>query len=202
MNLVKTLFPLMIALVFSFSAQAGEIEEPRAVIQAATDGVINTLTELAPEERTDEVIHDLVSTWIIPAVDERRLAMGALGKHWRRASNEQRQSFIDLYKELQIKTYSSAFKAFAGERFVISETVYNNKGDKAIVRTNLRQTNGNLIPVDFRLYQKDEGSEWLVYDAVVSGLSIVKTYRDQLNDRLQQISMDELLEELSQKQKD
>lgn len=70
------------------------------------------------------------------------------------------------------------------------------------MRTNLRQTNGNLIPVDFRLYQKDEGSEWLVYDAVVSGLSIVKTYRDQLNDRLQQISMDELLEELSQQQKD
>lgn len=202
MRLLKIFLSLALLLPFVYSVQASEVKEPQQVIQTATDGVIDALSKVSAEERTDKLIHDLVSTWIIPAVDETRLAMGALGKHWRTASAEQRQAFIDRYRELQIKTYSSAFKAFNGERIIISDTVYNDKGDKAIVKSNLRQANGNLIPVDFRLYQAKKDSPWLVYDAVVSGLSVVKTYRDQLNDRLQQISMNELLEELSQKRQD
>ncbi len=202
MRFINIFLSLALASSFFFSAQAEEIKEPQQVIQTATDGVINALSKLSAEERTDEVIRDLVSNWIIPAVDETRLAMGALGKHWRTASAEQRQAFIDRYRELQIKTYSGAFKAFDGEKIVISDTIYNDKGDRAIVKSNLRQNNGNLIPVDFRLYQRTEDSPWLVYDAVVSGLSIVKTYRDQLNDRLQQVSMDQLLAELSEKTQD
>ncbi len=199
MRFIKIFFSLALIMPFLSSVQAEEIKEPQQVIQTATDGVIDVLSKLSAEERTDEVIRDLVSKWIIPAVDETRLAMGALGKHWRTASNEQRQAFIDRYRELQIRTYSGAFKAFNGERIIISDTVYNEKRDRAIVKSNLRQANGNLIAVDFRLYQRTENSQWLVYDAVVSGLSIVRTYRDQLNDRLQQVSMDELLTELSQK---
>lgn len=197
MRLLKIFFSLVLALSVINASNAEQIKKPQEVIQTATDGVIDNLSNLSVEERTDKAINDLVQNWIIPAVDETRLAMGALGKHWRTANAEQRKSFIDRYRELQINTYSNAFKAFSGEKIIISETVYNAKGDKAIVKANLKQANGNLIPVDFRLYQKTDDSPWLVYDAVVSGLSIVKTYRDQLNDRLQNISMDELLEELS-----
>lgn len=202
MRLLKTLTFFAVMLSFTGLTYAEEVKQPQEVIQTATDGVIDNLSKLSVEERTDEAINELVQQWIIPAVDQTRLAMGALGKHWRTANSEQRQSFIDRYRALQIKTYSGAFKAFSGERIIVSETVYNAKGDKAIVKTNLKQTNGNLIPVDFRLYQRTEDSPWLVYDAVVSGLSIVKTYRDQLNDRLQNISMDELLKELSDKTPD
>ena len=137
MRLLKIFFSLALALPLIYSVQAEEIKEPQEVIQTATDGVTNALSALKTEERTDEVIRDLVSRWIIPAVDETRLAMGALGKHWRTASNEQRQSFIDRYKELQIKTYSNAFKSFAGEKIVISDTVYNQKGDRAIVKSKI-----------------------------------------------------------------
>lgn len=202
MRLINILLSLALCLPFFHTAQAQDVKEPQEVIQTATDGVIDALSDLTVEERTDEVVRELVSDWIIPAVDETRLAMGALGKHWRTASNEQRRAFIKRYKELQIQTYSGAFKSFDGEKILIADTVYNAKGNRAIVKSNLRQADGKLIPVDFRLYQKSKGGQWLVYDAVVSGLSIVKTYRDQLNSRLQKVSMDELLAELSEKTQD
>ena len=53
------------------------------------------------------------------------------------------------------------------------------------------------MPVDFRLYFDKDTNQWRVYDAVVAGLGMVKTYRDQLSQRLQNISMDELLAELA-----
>src|SRR5690554_7470403 len=59
---------LALASSFFFSAQAEEIKEPQQVIQTATDGVINALSKLSAEERTDEVIRS----------EERRV-----GKEWR-----------------------------------------------------------------------------------------------------------------------
>lgn len=175
---------------------------PKEVIETSTQGVINALTSLNAEERSEEKIRELVLTWIIPAVDERRVAMGALAKHWRTATEEQRQAFIDLYRELQIKTYSGAFKAFDGEKIILTDTVYNPNGDKAIVKTLLKQKDGKEIPVDFRLYQQEKDGPWLVYDAVVAGLSLVKSYRDQLNDELQNTSLEKFLQELSKQTQD
>lgn len=192
---------LLAALTAAVSVRA-EQPSPREVVERATAGIIDELNRLTPEQRTDDEIRRLVMTWIVPVVDQERIAMGALGKHWRRATPEQRTAFIDRYRELQIRTYSGAFKAFSGEQFVFEDARFNESGDKAIVKGTLKQTNGNLIPMDFRLYQRNQGSEWLVYDAVVAGLGMVKTYRDQLNERLQNVSLDTLLAELSQQTTD
>lgn len=195
--------PKFLPLLLSFAllmlaslSQAAPID-PREVIENATGGVVKELKTLSMEQRTDAKVRDLVMTYIIPAVDEQRVAMGALGKYWRSATPEQRKAFISLYRELQIRTYSGAFKAFNGEKFEIDEVVYNDSRDKAIVKGNLKQANGQLVPIQFRLYQAKPDAPWLTYDAVVAGLSMVKTYRDQLSEKLQNISMDELLKELS-----
>ncbi len=197
---MKPLFHFLIAaFLLAFSHLSLAVTGPKEVIENATGGVTAELIKLTQAERTDAKIRELVLKYIIPAVDEQRVAMGALGKYWRTATPEQRQAFIELYRELQIRTYSGAFKAFNGEKFAVEEVVLNDEGDKAIVKGNLKQADGKLIPIQFRLYQRDKNSPWLTYDAVVAGLSMVKTYRDQLSEKLQNISMDELLQELSQK---
>lgn len=188
---------LLAAALLSAAVQAAP-EDPRTVVERATNGIINDLNKLTLEQRTDAEIRRLVMTWIIPAIDQQRIAMGALGKHWRRATPEQRQAFIDRYLELQIRTYSGAFKAFNGEQFSFEEVRYNDSGDRALVKGTVKQTDGSLVPVDFRLYKPNSDSGWLVYDAVIAGLGMVKTYRDQLNERLQNISMDALLAELAE----
>lgn len=188
---------LVAAALLSAGVQAAG-NDPLSVVERATTGIINELNQLTPEQRTDEEIRRLVMTWIVPVIDQQRIAMGALGKHWRRATPEQRQAFIDRYLELQIRTYSGAFKAFNGEQFSFEDVRYNDDGDRALVKGTVKQTDGNLVPVDFRLYQRNKDDDWLVYDAVIAGLGMVKTYRDQLNERLQNISMDALLAELAE----
>ncbi|MCD8522681.1 MAG: ABC transporter substrate-binding protein [Saccharospirillaceae bacterium] len=170
---------------------------PRDVVASATLGIINELNKLQPEQRTEDEVRRLVQTYIVPAIDQEKIAMGALGKYWRRANPEQRQAFIDRFRELQIRTYSGAFQAFNGEQFVFEEARFNDSGDKALVKGTLKQNNGNTIPVDFRLYRDNDSQQWRIYDAVIAGLGMVKTYREQLSERLQNISMNELLAELS-----
>ncbi|UTW47902.1 phospholipid-binding protein MlaC [Bacterioplanoides sp. SCSIO 12839] len=188
-------FAIFLALIFSAAASA---QDPKAVVETATQGVIGELTKLDKEDRTEEQIRRLVMTYIVPAIDQEKIAKGALGKHWKRATEEQQAAFIDNFRELQIRTYTGAFKAFNGEEFSFEAAKFNKKGNRALVKGKLVQNNGSVVPIDFRLYQNKQSQQWLVYDAVVAGLGMVKTYRQQLSERLQTISIADLLVELSQ----
>ena len=185
---------LLVVLVASVHA---DVKDPRSVVENATNGITTELKALTTEQRTDAKVRELVLTWVVPIIDQERVAMGALSKHWRSATPEQRKAFIELYRDLQIRTYGGAFKAFNGEQFSFENAVFNEAGDRAIVKGTMKQADGKLVPIDFRLYQRDKNSPWLVYDAVVAGLGMVKTYRDQLNERLQNTSLEKLLQELS-----
>lgn len=177
---------------------------PTEVVSQATNGLIEELKQTPEADRSDDMVKQLVMTYIVPAIDQEKIAMGAMGKYWRLASPQQRTEFIERFRELQIHTYSGAFRAFSGEKLNFESARINDKGDRALVQGQLTQTNGNVIPIDFKLYLSDDG-QWRVYDAVVSGLSMVKTYRDQMSNRLQGTNpgnaskrMDALLEELKQ----
>jgi len=194
---LQSVSAFILFIAFSSLALANDIKPPKAVVEEATFGIINELNSMEPEARTEDEVRRLVMTYIVPVIDQEKIAMGALGKYWRRATPEQRQEFIDRFREMQIRTYSGAFKAFSGEQFSFEDPRFNESGDKALVKGTLMQTNGQTVPVDFRLYLDDKTHQWRVYDAVVAGLGMVKTYRDQLSERLQNISMNDLLAELS-----
>ncbi|MFL0808695.1 MAG: ABC transporter substrate-binding protein [Oceanobacter sp.] len=185
MNMLRTAFIFFAMLLGFQSAWAEEAKTPADVVHSATNELISELNKMTPEQRTDNEVRRLVMTYIVPAIDQEKIAKSALGKYWRLAKPTQRQSFIDRFRELQIRTYSGAFKAFSGEELSFEKPRLNDKGNKALVKGKLIQTNGNVIPIDFRLFQSKKDHQWRVYDAVVSGLSMVKTYREQMTERLQ-----------------
>ena len=166
--------------------------EPAEIIKYATGSVINELQELTVEQRTYAEVQRLVKSYILPTIDQEKIAKLSLGKHWRKASKKQRTAFIDSFRELQIRTYTGAFAAFDGQKFEFDDTKYNKVGNRAIVKGQMIQPSGQTIPIDFKMYINDK-KQWLVYDAVLAGLGFVKTYRQQLSEQLQQESMDDVI---------
>lgn len=189
-------YTLATVLVMLFAVRSYADDAPMKVVSVATSGVLKALIDTTPDDRDPQLVERLVANYILPAIDQEKIAMGALGKYWRRATPEERQRFITIFRERQMKTYGGAFKAFSGETLTFSETRYSDDGGRAVVKGEFTQSSGSKVPVDFRLYLNKDSGQWLVYDAVISGLSMVKTYRTQLSDRLQTISIAELLVEL------
>ena len=184
---IATIFALF---VFASTSQAST--DPKQTVENATFGVINELQALKVEDRTPEQVRRLVETYILPAIDQQRIAKLALGKHWKKANKEQRQAFVETFRDLQIRTYTGAFKAFNGQAFTFKDAKFNKSGKKAVVKGEMKQPGGQTIPIDFRLYVgKDQ--QWRIYDAVIASLGMVKTYRQQLSQQLQGSDLDTVI---------
>ena len=166
--------------------------DPTQTVVYATDSVISELKKIPVEKRDSKEVQRLVESYILPAIDQQRIAKLALGKHWKKASKEQRISFIDTFRDLQVRTYTGAFKAFDGQKFEFEAARFNKSGQKAIVKGQMIQPNGQRIPIDFKLYVNKQ-KDWKIYDAVIAGLGMVRTYRQQLSQELQNKSLDEII---------
>ena len=72
------------------SSLASASSDPQEVVTSATEGVISALKGTRPAERTPEMFRDLVTEYILPAIDQEKIAIGALGKYWRQATPDER----------------------------------------------------------------------------------------------------------------
>ncbi|CCK74519.1 MAG: ABC transporter substrate-binding protein [Oleispira antarctica] len=166
--------------------------DPTQTVEQATSAVISELKKIPAEERNSNEVQRLVESYILPAIDQQRIAKLALGKHWRKATKEQRIAFIETFRDLQVRTYTGAFKAFDGQKFEFEAARFNKSGSKSIVKGHMIQPNGQRIPIDFKLYVNKQ-QDWKIYDAVIAGLGMVRTYRQQLSQELQSKSLDDII---------
>lgn len=165
---------------------------PTQTVEYATHSVITQLQQIPADQRNATDVQRLVESYILPAIDQQRIAKLALGKHWKKASKGQKIAFIETFRDLQIRTYTGAFKAFDGQQFEFKDAKFNKSGKKAIVKGHMIQPSGQRIPIDFKLYVNKQ-QDWKIYDAVIAGLGMVKTYRQQLSAQLQRKSLDEII---------
>ena len=54
------------------------------------------------------------------------------------------------------------------------------------------------IPINYRMYTRENG-QWLVYDVVIEGVSLVGNYRSQFGQMLEKDSFEVLMDKLKKK---
>ncbi len=191
---IMSILSLLVALVLP--AQA-ELVDPKVMVKGVSDKVLVTI--LGNKEKMaagPEFLANIIETQMIPIIDQPRMAKYALGKHWKTINEMQRQEFTAGFKRLLIKTYSGAFKAYTGQDVTYSDTKYNKKSDKAIVTSDIHMAGGSPIRLKYRLYLSKQG-QWLVYDANIAGLGLLKTYRAQFSEQIQRDGIENTIAKLN-----
>lgn len=158
-------------------AETGPVE----ILQTMTDRLQEVVKE-NPAILDDNVgLHAIVNELVVPNVDFQIMSRWVLGKHWRTATPEQRETFVASFKEVLIKTYLSSLgnsgdsSNYQGQviRYLPLDNADNER--KVIVRSEVEQPNAQPIDVHFRMYKKENG--WKIYDVIVEGISMVATNR-------------------------
>ena len=127
-------------------------------------------------------------------LDTDALGRKSMGKHLDGKSPEQVRKFLDLFRELFIRTYVQRLLLFDAPDFEYGDEKVT--GDRATVDTWI-VTPRDKFAADYRLEKKAEG--WLATDILIEDVSLADNFRSQFDKALSKGSFDELLTKLQNK---
>lgn len=166
----------LVVLVFANAAPAGaqDLEKARSLVQViAEQGISDVVNAPIPHEQKIERFSDLFATYFdIPSI-----ARFVLGRHWRSATPEEQERFVELFRQVNVYTWARRFKDYSGQELAVTNV--QPDGDKgALVETRVEQVGGQQpLIVTWRL--RERGDTFKVVDLIVEGVSMAITYRSE-----------------------
>ena len=127
----------------------------------------------------------------------KQMVMRSLAKNYMDRSDKERKEFTRLFKKLLENSYASKIENYRNETInYMGEQV---KGKYALVKTQIVRKDG-VIDVDYKMLK--ENGQWLVYDFVIEGVSLIRNYRSQFSKIISTESYATLVSKLSKKVED
>jgi phospholipid transport system substrate-binding protein len=166
--------------------------------QLVEDSAKRMLTELdanrAMYTKDPAKLDALVANVLLPNFDSEYAARLVLGQSWRTATADQRKRFVDAFYHSLLRNYGNALLNFTADRFVILPYKGDPADTQATVRTEVKKSTGEKVPVNFTLHKTDAG--WKAWDVVIEGISYVKSFRTDFASEIQQKGLDEVISRL------
>jgi len=172
---------LLLGCLISVTALA---ESPNPVIEEAAVLLDEAVRGRREELEADkEALYALIDEILLPRFDRKYAAQLVLARHWRTASEEEREQFIDAFYNHLMQLYADAVLQFDLEKL----TVLPYRGDDTKKRTTVKTTmlldDGTEVPVNYGMVKRDSG--WLIFDVTIEGISYVRNFKAELNSEIQ-----------------
>ncbi len=134
---------------------------------------------------------------ILPHVDFEEAARLAVGRGWAQATPEQKKKLVAEFRNMLVRTYSSAISAYEGQEMKVLPSRVKPGETGATVRNQFVRPGGKPVLIDYTMRKTDKG--WKIFDIVVEGVSLVLTYRSEFDAVVKQDGVDGLIKRLAQK---
>jgi phospholipid transport system substrate-binding protein len=168
--------------------------------------VRNTTEEVLTIVRSDKDIRagntakvvQLIEEKVAPHFDFVRMTRLAVGRPWREATAEQRETLVNEFRTLLVRSYSAAFTGY--KDITVEYRPYRGSSDNsdATVQTIIKLPGGAApLSVDYDMGKTPGG--WKVYDVRVAGASLIINYRNLFAQEIQQSGIDGLIKSLKEK---
>jgi phospholipid transport system substrate-binding protein len=186
-----------LALIFLACSWANALADsttipPQQVVAMTADHV---LTEVRRDQQAlqgdPHRLLRILDERLMPHVDFAHIARWSLGKHWRKASAEQRQRFTSAYRHLLMRTYANALLELAQHEITYLPVRAARDADDVTVRSVVHVAGANPIAINYDLHLSD--GQWLAYDISIDGISLVSNYRSSFANEMRRGDIERLI---------
>ena len=184
-----SLLILLILLILIPPVMADDKRDAEEIVKHKLDAVFTVLQkkDLDQQAKKDE-INDIVT----PMFDFALMAKLTLGrKHWPSLPHEKKEKFTGLYIELLKTSYLDKLALYTDEKVIFEPPVQVKK--KVHIPTQLISKD-RKTSILYKLYKPADG--WKVYDLEIQGVSVIRSYRSQFDEILQNGTIDDLLQKM------
>lgn len=168
---------------------------PDAVIEGAVAELSEKLSGRKEElaENRDE-LYALIDDIMLPRFDRKLAAQLVLAKHWRTASDEQRERFISAFYNSLLRKYADGLLEFDEDQIEVIEFRGDTSARRSLVKTNVTLNDGTQVPVHYDLVNR--GDRWLIFNVKVEGVSYVSNFRTELDSEIRASSLQAVIDRL------
>ncbi|MDH3608945.1 MAG: ABC transporter substrate-binding protein [Gammaproteobacteria bacterium] len=192
---IYTLIIMMLCLIpWVVSA---EDKTPHEIIEQTSTEVLAALKNDSSEIKSNpNKINELVEEIILPICDLERMGKYILAKHWKTATDEQRDSFVTEFKQMLIRNYGKHLAEYSNATVtVVPEKLVEEKLYQTVSTKLDTRIGSKPFQVDYVFRVTEDSSK--VVDVRVEGMSILKTFRTVFAQEIAETSLDELIQRIT-----
>ena len=189
--LKQLLLTLMTGLTLTFTVMSHAGNTPTDDVRTSVEAIMKILKN---EQLDKEAKRTQMSTVINKRFDFRAMSQRTLATNWKKTTDDEKQQFVGLFSQLIENSYVGKIESYTNEK--VDYPGEKVKGRKAVVET-LIITSSADIPVNYKVYQK--GDQWLVYDVIIEGVSLISNYRSSYQEIVKKEGFDGLLTKMQEK---
>ncbi len=116
-----------------------------------------------------------------------------VGRHWRRATDAQKQAFMLVFEEHIVRIYTSQLGVYNDETVAIRNVASRTERD-TIVGTEVMRSSDAPLQLDWLV--REEAGAYRVIDIAAEGVSLMTTKRSEFSSVIQRDGLDGLIEKL------
>jgi phospholipid transport system substrate-binding protein len=189
---------LLISLVLALSLAApasGKEQTPNEVIESAVQLFAQKLEGREDELAADrQALYALIDEILLPRFDRKFAAQIVLAKHWRSATEDQQERFIEAFYQALLRKYADGVLEFEQDKVTVQPFRGDLTKKRSKVRSTVQLNDGSKVAVDYELVKRDSG--WLLFNVVIEGVSYVRNFRAELDAEIRGSSLDAVIERL------
>ncbi len=185
--------------MFCFISMVVEAEDrnPHEIIEQTSTQVLTALKNDAEAIKDNpNKINELVDEIILPICDTERMSKYILAKHWKTASDAQRNAFVTEFKKILIRNYGNHLAEYSNSTVTVMPEKITEEKLYQTVSTKLdTQIGSKPFQVDYVFRVTEDSSK--VVDVRIEGMSILKTFRTAFTQEIAETSLAELIERIT-----
>lgn len=169
-------FLMMFTLTTSVWAKNNDVVIAEAKVVKVTSSVVRLLQVNEAQYSKDiNALNAMVRREVLPLIDFNAMSKLTLGKHWRKATPQQRTRFINAFREMLVKSYAKSMLKYKGALIRGKNSVANKKPGYALVRTVVTPRGSAPIRADYSV--RKVSGKWMAYNVEIAGINLITNFR-------------------------
>lgn len=182
------------------SAETAGTQTPSEFVEEAVAVLADSLEGKRDELANDKAaLYALIDELLLPRFDRRMAAQQVLARHWRGASEAQRDRFINAFYTTLVHRYADGVLDFEPDRIEVLPFRGDAKKRVATVKTTVDLEDGTNVSVNYTLINHKSG--WMIFDVTIEGVSYIRNFRTEFDAEIKSTSLEDVIVRLEKEAK-
>ncbi len=179
--------------VGSVTLQAGAAtpvyNDPYKMMEVVAD---NTFSRIARDQAKigadPEFLRQIINEELLPYIDSRYAALRVIGTSadLKNTPREELLAFVDAFQGYMISTYAGVFTQYRDQKVIIEPARAIDNQKIITIRTRVIDPGKPDINIEFKLRRGRDSDNWLVFDMVAEGISLLDSKRAEFGNLIRQ----------------